>query len=79
MATIINNPGENRVDGSSSSYGVIIGAIIVVLVLLGVLFFTLPYFREKIDDVTESADREINPTINVQLPNTPDSTVPETQ
>ncbi|MES2314565.1 MAG: hypothetical protein V4524_01325 [Patescibacteria group bacterium] len=68
MTTIINNPGETSTNSSDGGYGVIIGAVLVVLVLVLVLFFTMPYFRQRIDSMTQPVTPVINPTINVQLP-----------
>ena len=65
MTTVINNPGENKESAAvSGGAGVIIGAVVVILILIGVIVFSLPYIRQKIDSVGNIE----NPTINVQLP-----------
>lgn len=71
MTTIINNPGENRVEpenrghaNESGGSGVVIGAVIVVLVLIAVIVLALPYVRDRVDNMSESAD----PVVNIQIP-----------
>lgn len=72
MTTVINNPGENN-GGSAASggSGVVIGAVLVILVLIGALVLALPYIRER----TEGIGKIENPTINVQAPTLPATTV----
>lgn len=77
MATVINNPGENREgngNGSSGAAGILIGAIIVVLVLGVAIFFSLPYIKQQISNVAQP----VKPTINVTLPNVPNITISST-
>lgn len=65
MTTIINSPRENKDSAAASGgAGVIIGAVLVVLILIGIIMLSLPYIREKIDGFSNIE----NPTINVELP-----------
>ncbi len=65
MTTVINNPGENKEGAAmSAGAGVMIGAVIVILILVGGIVLALPYIREK----TDGMGKIENPTINVQLP-----------
>lgn len=75
MTTVINNPRENRSDGNSAvsgGSGVVIGAVIVLIVLVGGIILALPYLRKQIEAMRSPG----NPTINVQLPapSIPDTT-----
>lgn len=76
MTTVINSPEERSGNATSAGAGVVIGAVIVVLVLVGVIIFSLPYIRKQIDGMS----KPVNPTINVEipLPELPD-TIPQTQ
>jgi predicted metalloprotease len=64
MTTVINNPGENSNADASGGSGVVVGAVLVVLVLIVVIVLSLPYIRQKVDNMSKPA----NPTINVTLP-----------
>jgi hypothetical protein len=67
MTTVINNPGGSEVRGNaneSGGSGVVIGAVIVVLVLVGGIILALPYIKGRVDGMTKPT----NPTINVTLP-----------
>jgi len=65
MTTVINNPGENKESSAvSSGSGVVIGAVLVVVVLIGSIVLAMPYIRNKVDDIGTIE----NPTINVQVP-----------
>ncbi|MEK7120623.1 MAG: hypothetical protein AAB840_00855 [Patescibacteria group bacterium] len=75
MTTVINNPGEiksNENNAMSGGSGVVIGAVIVLILLVGGIILALPYLRKQIDGMRSPG----NPTINVQLPA---PTVPDTK
>lgn len=75
MTTVINNPNNpNGNSESSGASGVVIGAVIVVLILIGVIIFALPYIRERVDSMSQPA----NPTINIELPTPPITVTPTT-
>jgi hypothetical protein len=61
MTTVVNNPGNgSNTDGGA---GVVIGAVLVLLVLIGAIILALPYLREQVEGMKPE-----NPTINVTLP-----------
>ncbi len=71
MVTIVSGPRND--DGMSGGAGVVIGAALVVLALLAVIFYAAPYVREQFDAMRNPG----NPTINVQLPNPTPAPAPE--
>lgn len=44
MATVVNNPAPSN-DSSGNGMGFLLGIIILVLFVLGLLYFGLPYLR----------------------------------
>ena len=68
MTTVINNPGENRVGpdnaNASGGSGVVTGAVIVVLALIGAVVLALPDIRERTDAMSQPAE----PVVNIQVP-----------
>jgi hypothetical protein len=70
MTTVINNPGprgDDNKDATSSGLGVIIGAVIVIVVLITIIILATPYFRERIDKMSQPPTVN-NPTINIEVP-----------
>lgn len=65
MATVINNPGSSS--DNNSGTGILIGVILFALLVLGLLYFGLPYLR----GTGGSSTAPTNETINVEAPEAP--------
>lgn len=55
MATIVNNPAPASSDGGGNGMGFMLGVVILVLFVLGLLYYGLPALRNM----------SVNPQINV--------------
>ncbi len=67
METIINNPSEKG-ESNAGSDGIIIGAAVVVLTLVVLFIYSMPYLRERFNIMTRPSVPVISPTINVLVP-----------
>ncbi len=66
MATIVNNPGPERVVERTDSSGWVV-AIIILLVLIAGLFWWFRYYRAPAPAANESANINVTiPTPNIQ-------------
>jgi hypothetical protein len=58
MATVINNPGTST--ESTNTSGAWMGIIILIVAILGLLYFFMPYFRGGTPNVTPSVQNNTN-------------------
>lgn len=64
MATVVNNPGNTD---SSSGMGFLVGVLLLILFVLGLLYFGLPRLNQATQAPSVNVPEEVD--VNVNTPN----------
>ncbi len=68
MATIVNTTPASTTNNGSNGLGFLIGVMVVVLLVMAVLFYGLPYLRNTVSSTTPQVNLPGKIDVNVNQP-----------